>query len=204
MKDNTNGKRLGTQVETAIAAPTRHNAQTDTELVELFKAGFEEAFDAIVVRYQDRIYQFACRLVGDPDEASDVAQDAFVRAYDKLAGFRNASGLYTWLYKITLNIGLNVLRKRKLRTFVRLSEPSAPQLSISAGQEVELSNGELRQQIDEAVADLPPKQRVIFVLRQYDELSHREIAEVVGSSEGAVRANYFHAIRKLQSSLEEP
>ncbi len=101
-------------METAIAAPTRHNEQTDAELVELFKSGFEEAFDAIVVRYQDRIYQFACRLVGDPEEASDVAQDAFVRAYDKLRGFRNASGLYTWLYKITLNIGLNTLRKRKL------------------------------------------------------------------------------------------
>jgi RNA polymerase sigma-70 factor (ECF subfamily) len=188
-------------MESAIAAPTRHNEQNDAELVELFKSGFEEAFDAIVVRYQDRIYQFACRLVGDPEEASDVAQDAFVRAYGKLGGFRNASGLYTWLYKITLNIGLNVLRKRKLRTFIRLSEPSTPQLSISASQDTEISQAELRSQIEEAIADLPPKQRAIFILRQYDELSHREIAGIVGSSEGAVRAGYFHAVRKLQSSL---
>lgn len=190
-------------MEIAIAAPTRHNEQTDAELVELFKSGFEEAFDAIVVRYQDRVYQFACRLVGDPEEARDVAQDAFVRAYDKLKGFRNASGLYTWLYKITLNIGLNVLRKKQLRTFVRLSEPSAPQLFISASQETALTRAELRNQIEEAIAQLPAKQRAIFVLRQYDELSHREIASVVGSSEGAVRAGYFHAVRKLQSSLED-
>ena len=188
-------------METAIAVPTRHDAQTDAELVELFKSGFEEAFDAIVVRYQDRIYQFAVRLVGDPEEASDVAQDAFVRAYAKMRGFRGASGLYTWLYKITLNIGLNVLRKRKLRSFVRLSEPSTPQLSISANQEREFSSTQLRNRIEDAIAELPPKQRAIFVLRQYDELSHREIAGVVGSSEGAVRAGYFHAVRKLQASL---
>lgn len=196
-------------METAIVAPTRPNEQTDAELVELFQSGFEEAFDSIVVRYQDRIYQFACSLVGDPEEASDIAQDAFVRAHHKLAGFRNASGLYTWLYKITLNVGLNVLRKRKLREFFRLSEPLglpaslAPQLSISPSQETELTQAEQRVRIEAAIAKLPPKQRMVFVLRQYDELSHREIAEVVGSSEGAVRASYFHAIRKLQLSLED-
>ena len=141
--------------------------------------------------------------MGDPEEASDVAQDAFVRAYAKLRGFRSASGLYTWLYKITLNIGLNVLRKRKSRSFIRLSEPSAPQLSISANQERDISRTELRNRIEEAIAELPTKQRAIFVLRQYDELSHREIAGVVGSSEGAVRAGYFHAVRKLQASLED-
>lgn len=190
-------------METAIAAPTRQSTQTDAELVELFRSGFEEAFDAIVVRYQDRIYQFACRLVGDTDEASDVAQEAFVRAYEKLSGFRGASGLYTWLYRITLNIGLNVLRKRKLRSFVGLAEPAAPQLSVSASQEEEISGAELRARIEAAIADLPPKQRAIFVLRQYDELSHNEIAGVMGSSAGAVRAGYFHAVRKLQAALRD-
>ena len=95
--------------------------------------------------------------MGDPEEASDVAQDAFVRAYAKLRGFRSASGLYTWLYKITLNIGLNVLRKRKSRSFIRLSEPSAPQLSISANQERNISRTELRNRIEEAIAELHPQ-----------------------------------------------
>ena len=190
-------------METVIAAPTRQSTQTDAELVALFQSGFEEAFDALVVRYQERLYQFACRLVGDPDEASDVAQEAFVRAYRKLAGFRSASGLYTWLYKIALNIGLNVLRKRKLRSFVGLSGPAAPQLAVNATQEAEVAGAELRIRIEAAIEELPPKQRAIFVLRQYDELSHREIAGVMGSSEGAVRAGYFHAVRKLQAALQD-
>ncbi|MFC1525282.1 RNA polymerase sigma factor [Candidatus Latescibacterota bacterium] len=187
----------------AIAIPPQNEAATpsEAELLRRLRAGDESAFDIVVRRYQERIFRYVSRLVGDADEASDIAQETFIRAYGQIDRFRGESALYTWLYRIASNLSINALRKRGLRSFIGLDE--APSLVAAGGPEEDLRAAQIRERVAEAVDQLPPRQRSIFILRQYDQLSHREISKVVGSSEGAVRAGYFHAVKKLQKSLAD-
>ena len=177
--------------------------QTDAELVSCFKAGEEQAFNEIVRRYQERIFDLVFRLLQDFDEAHDIAQETFIRAYDKLRGFRGESAPYTWFYRIALNLSINYLRKKKLRSFLSFDDSEVIDGATRGGPDEDLAAAELRGQVDAAIGLLPARQRSIFILRQYDQLAHREIAEVLGCSEGAVRAGYFHAIKKLQIILED-
>ena len=187
----------------SIAAPTQM-PETDAELLERFGAGEGSAFDEIVRRYHERIFQFVYRVLQDFDEAADIAQETFIRAYDKLERFHGRSSLYTWLYRIALNLSINSLRKRKLRHSVGLNEvPGGELRSGEADPAALLDDSETRRRIELAIAELPTRQRSIFVLRQYEGLTHAEVASVVGSSEGAVRAGYFHAVRKLRLALED-
>jgi RNA polymerase sigma-70 factor (ECF subfamily) len=176
---------------------------TDTELVRRFRDGHEQAFDQLVLRYQDRVLGLACRMVHDPDEASDIAQETFIRAYRELGRFRSQSTFYTWLYRIALNLSINYLRRKKIRSFLSLGDRAAQNLRSQGSPERDLELSESRRQVDAAIAGLPARQQSIFVLRHFEELSHRQIAEVLGSSEGAVRAGYFHAVRKLQRALRD-
>ena len=153
--------------------------------------------------------RFALRLVGDPDEASDVAQETFIRAYERIADFRGGSSLYTWLYRIAYNQAISLLRRRRVRRFLRLDRAE------DLGAEVELQlidandaadqleQAELLNYIDQAIKTLPPRQRAIFVMRHYQGMSHAQIAQVVGRSEGAIRAGYFHAVRKMRDAARE-
>ena len=176
----------------------------DAELLQRFRDGDESAFDVIVKSYHERAFQFVYRVVHDFDDAADIAQETFIRAYDKLERFRGQSGLYTWLYRIALNLSVNCLRKRKLRAMIGLDEAPLSALKSPLGDpEANLQDSLTRGRIDGAVAALPTRQRSIFVLRQYEGLTHAEIATIVGSSEGAVRAGYFHAIRKLRKALAD-
>ena len=152
--------------------------------------------------------RFVLRLVGDADEASDVVQETFVRAYERLADFRGGSGLYTWLYRIAHNQAISWLRKKKVRRFLRIDsvgqgeEITPVQLVADDDPAADLERAEALQQIEVAIADLPPRQRSIFVMRHYEGMTHAQIAQVVGRSEGAIRAGYFHAVRKLRTAVQ--
>ena len=192
---------------TAISKPTASEITSDAELVNEFRQGRETSFDAIVRRYQDRIFRFLVHMVGDGDEAADLAQETFVKAYKSLHRFRGRSSLYTWLYRIALNTSLNYMRKKKLRNRWTLGfdvETSTENRALHhRDPESELVMKQQLAVVQAAIKDLPPRQRSIFVMRHFDDLSHGAIAEVVGTSEGAVRAGYFHAVRKLRSALTE-
>ena len=192
---------------TAITKPTTSEITSDAELVNLFRQGRESSFDAIVRRYQDRIFRFLVHMVGDSDEAADLAQETFVKAYRSLHRFRGRSSLYTWLYRIALNTSLNYMRKKKLRNRLSLDTEAVTSIenrSLHAcDPETELMRKQQVAAIQVAIRDLPPRQRSIFVMRHFDDLSHGAIAEVIGRSEGAVRAGYFHAVRKLRAALTE-
>jgi len=172
----------------------------DSELVKEFQAGSERAFNDLVLRYRKEIYYLALGIVGGHDDAEDLAQEAFVRAYHALPKFRAESGFYTWLYRITINLCLNHLRTRRLRSYIGLEriEPVMPGPD-EADAPVELA--ELSAKARTAIQALPPKQRTVFILRHFQGLPHAEIAKIMDRDEGTIKANYFQAVRKLRRAL---
>jgi RNA polymerase sigma-70 factor (ECF subfamily) len=172
----------------------------DAELVRRAQAGSREAFDVIVQRHQRHVYQLCYRFVGSHEDAADLAQDVFVRAYRALRGFKGQSAFSTWLYRIGVNVCLN----RKALKTPRFETLQA--VELVAGTEhadAAMLRGERALRVRAAIVRLPPKQRATLILRMYRELPHEEIARILGSSVGAVKANFFHALANLKKLLEE-
>jgi RNA polymerase sigma-70 factor (ECF subfamily) len=172
----------------------------DRVLVAAFLAGSQEAFNVIVTRHQRQVYQVCFRFVRNHEEAADLAQDVFVRAFKGLKNFKGDSALSTWLYRVGVNCCLNRVAVKK---------PAIE--SIDATQHVDhrsedplrlVVRGEKAAEVRRAIAQLPPKQRATLLLRVYQELSHEEIAGILGSSVGAVKANFFHALGSLKRLLQ--
>ncbi len=171
----------------------------DAGLVAAAVAGRREAFDVIVARHQRAVYHVCYRFVGNHEDASDLAQDAFVRAWRGLRQFRGQSAFGTWLYRIAVNLCLN---RVSLKTPVL--EPIAADQFIDERNE-DPRAGVLRDEraraVRRAIDALPRKQRATVILRAYQELSHQQIADILGSSVGAVKANFFHALANLRRAL---
>ena len=164
-------------------------SKEDNKLVERFQDGEVEAFNELVIRYQDKIYRLAYSFVHNREDALDLSQEAFLRAFQALGRFERKSAFYSWLYRITINLCIDFLRNRSRSK------------SVSITKYVE--DKELQQYIISAVSGLSPKQREVFVLRHWDGLQIKEIANVIGRSEGTVKAHLFHAVRNLRKQLSE-
>jgi RNA polymerase sigma-70 factor (ECF subfamily) len=172
----------------------------DRTLVAAFLAGRREAFDLIVVRHRRPIYQLCYRFVGNHEDASDLAQDVFVRAFKGLAKFKGDSSLATWLYRVGVNTCLNRVAVKKPQTE---SIDAVPRIDERAENPLDMvMRDERAVVVRRAIEQLPPKQRATLVLRVYQEMSHEEIANVLGSSVGAVKANFFHALGNLKRLLQ--
>ena len=172
----------------------------DAELVRRAQAGNRDAFDLIVRRHQRSVYQLCYRFAGSHEDAADLAQDVFVRAYRALAGFRGQSAFATWLYRIGVNVCLN---RRALKT-PRLEPIDAVEPAATAERaDAALLRDERARRVRAAIARLPPKQRATLILRTYHELPHEEIAKILGSSVGAAKANLFHALANLRKLLTD-
>jgi RNA polymerase sigma-70 factor (ECF subfamily) len=174
---------------------------SEIELVDACRQGRADAFDLIVERHRRSVYQLCYRFVGNHEDASDLSQDVFLRAYRGLKSFRGQSSIGTWLYRIGVNVCLNRVSVKKPFT-----EPIGERQHVDTGRESaseRLLRDERALRVRAAVAVLPRKQKTVLVLRMYHEMSHQEIAEVVGSSVGAVKANIFHALRNLKKLLGE-
>jgi RNA polymerase sigma-70 factor (ECF subfamily) len=180
----------------------------DAELIEQFQNGDTAAFDTLFTRYQKRTYRLVQRFVSNPEDASDLTQDAFIRAYQGLGDFKSQCQFYSWLYRITVNLCIDFLRK-KSRSEVLLYDfdesGELPMANIadprSESPAKAVENKELRAHIRRAVRRLPPKQRQIFILRHWNGLSLKDIAAVVGRSDGTVKAHLLHAHRNLRKHL---
>lgn len=170
----------------------------DLELVAACRRGDRTAFNELVITYQDRIYWVARRMLGDHDEALDITQDVFVKAWGALGEFRGDARPYTWLYRIATNLCLNRIRSRKIRNVFRLQDDEHDRPSDDPAPDETLERTELRALIARAIDRLPEKQRAVFVLRYYDELPYEEIAVIMQRSVGGLKANYFHAVRKIE------
>jgi RNA polymerase sigma-70 factor (ECF subfamily) len=162
-------------------------SEDDRALVGACLRGDRQAFDVIVERHQRHVYQLCYRFAGNHEDASDLAQDVFIRAYRGLHSFKGNSAFSTWLYRIGVNVCLNRLgsRAQKWTPLEITDQPDVRAADVRA-----------------AIAKLPRKQRAALVLRIYHDLPHDEIAEIVGTSVGAVKANFFHALANLKKLLQ--
>lgn len=174
-------------------------AADDRAVVAAFLAGDRDAFDVIVERHRRQVYQLCFRFLGNHEDASDLTQDVFVRAFKGLRNFKGDSALGTWLYRVGVNACLNrvALKTPKLETI----EPEAHVDERQPDAHELVARGERAVAVRRAIAKLPPKQRATLVLRIYQDMSHEEIATVLGSSVGAVKANFFHALGNLKRLL---
>jgi RNA polymerase sigma-70 factor (ECF subfamily) len=171
----------------------------ETDLVAACLQGQPGAFDVIVERHRRPIYQLCYRFVGNHEDASDLSQDIFLRAYRGLKSFRGQSSIATWLYRIGVNVCLNRVSAKKPQIESIEERQHIDSRGESASDRVLRAERAVR--VRAAVAGLPRKQRAVLVLRVYHELSHQEIADIVGTSVGAVKANVFHALQNLKKLL---
>ena len=171
----------------------------EEQLVAACMAGHREAFEIIVERHRRTVYQLCYRFVGNHEDASDLSQDVFVRAYKGLQRFRGQSSLGTWLYRIGVNVCLNRVSAKRPLTEPIDARPHVDERAPDAAGE--LLRAERAAEVRAAIARLPNKQRATVILRVYHELSHEEIAGILGSSVGAVKANFFHALGNLKRLL---
>ena len=171
--------------------------RSDEELVRLYQGGEESAFNELVLRYQEKIYWVARRFSNDHDNANDITQEVFCKMYESVKDFRGDSSLYTWLYRIAVNVSLNFLRRQKVREFFRIDEVFDIESDQSEAPDSIVEKAEHQSLVEQAVASLPEKQRAVFVMRYYEELPYEQISKILKTSVGGLKANYFHAIRKV-------
>ena len=204
LRERGEGSREGA---TPMSAPPRD--VQDEELVQRAQGGDREAFSLLVRRYEDRVFRLASRIVGDPDDAEDVLQETFLSAYRGLSAFKGESRFSTWIFRITTNAALMRLRKRR-PDVVSLDAPAdlegAPELheirDWTATPEEALADGEARQAMDAAIAELPTEQRAVFLLRDVEGLSNGEVADSLGLTVPAVKSRLHRARLLLRDRLQ--
>lgn len=176
---------------------------TDKEILDLYNTGeTEEAFKHIVHHYSERLYWHIRRFVYSHDETNDLLQDVYIKIWTALPSFRGDSALYTWIYRIATNESLNYLRKQKLRA--TLSFDSLPSLmEKKIDEDIYFNGNEIQRELHKAIQKLPAKQKAVFNLRYFDELSYKEISQILSTSEGALKASYHHAYKKIREELEK-
>jgi len=176
------------------------NQDPDVELIERYFAGDTSAFDEIMIRYERHIYRVCYRFVEHREDAMDLAQDVFVKAFEHLPTFRRESTLKTWLYRIAINHCLNHVKKHS-QEFVQVTEFTS---STKSSAQAELEHQEQRQRFRRLVKRLPPKQKAILELRVNEQLSYEEIAKISGRSVSTIKASVFFALEKLRKFVKDP
>ncbi len=174
----------------------------DIELLQQFKndATKERAFTAILKKYQEKLYWHIRRMVVEHEDANDVLQNMFVKAWKGLANFREDSQLYTWLYRIATNESLTFLEQQKKRSTVSMSDDDRG-LSNSVKADTNFDGDKLEWKLQIAIQKLPEKQKAVFNLRYYDEMPYAEMSTVLETSEGALKASYHHAVKKIEEYI---
>jgi len=165
----------------------------------------DRAFTAIVAAYGERLYWHIRRMVTEHEDANDVLQNTFIKAWKGLQDFRGESGLYTWLYRVATNETITWLQARKRRAVVPLETGSGEEARSYADRlaaEPGFDGQRAEWQLQRAVGTLPEKQRLVFNLRYFDEMPYEQMSGVLGTSVGALKASYHHAVKKIEAFLK--
>jgi RNA polymerase sigma-70 factor (ECF subfamily) len=176
--------------------------KTDQQILEKLRdpEHVEAGFRLLIDAYKERMYHHIRRMVIDHDDTDDVLQETFIKIWNNIHTFRGESGLYTWIFRITSNEALGFLKKRKRRLSVSLDNIADKQIFSN---ESDAFNDETQYMVrfQKALLTLPDKQRLVFNMRYFDKLKYEEMASITGSSVGALKASYHHAVKKIEKKL---
>jgi RNA polymerase sigma-70 factor (ECF subfamily) len=177
---------------------------TDKELLELFRNGTNPnyAFNLLVKKYQEPVYWHIRRMVINHEDANDLVQDVFVKAWKGLNNFREDSKFYTWLYRIATNESITFLNKKKRKHWLSLNSVEH-KLEENLEDDNFFRGEEIQRKLQKAILKLPGKQRAVFNMKYFDEMKYEDISSVMGTSVGALKASYHHAVKKIESYLKE-
>jgi RNA polymerase sigma-70 factor, ECF subfamily len=198
------GNKVASDPETVAAA-----VDPGWEVLARVAAGDADAFALLVEAHQERLLRLCERMLGDAEEARDAAQEVFLKAYRKAADFRPRGQVYTWLYRIATNLCLNKLRRRRVVRFVQWEDPeerdAAPFDPPDGAPDPEAALAARRRwrQTRKVIGLLPAGQRAVLVLARFEGLSYRQIAEVLGITEGAVESRLFRAMRRIEETAAQ-
>lgn len=174
--------------------------KTDEEFIERIKKGNISAFEYIVKKYKKKVYTIIFNIIRDTQDAEDLVQEVFLRVYSSIKRFKGRSNFYTWLYRISINVSFDYLKKNRRNLEFR------DDFSISVDA-IEVEKGLGRKEIIEKIFDLannlPKKQKLIFILKFQNDFSNKEIGEILGLSQDTVKANLYHALKKIRDALKK-
>lgn len=184
------------------AQPYMTEQLDDKELLVQFRepATRERSFTLIIKKYQEKLYWHIRRMVVSHEDANDVLQNMFIKVWNALDNFREDSQLYTWLYRIATNESLTFLEQQKKRVSVSLSDVESG-LSNRLKAEKHFDANKLEWKLQVAIQQLPEKQRVVFSLRYYEEMPYEKMSKILETSEGALKASYHHAVKKIEDYI---
>ena len=174
----------------------------DQELLQSFKDPLtrEKAFTGIIKKYQEKLYWHIRRMLVDHDDTNDVLQNMFIKVWKGLENFREDSQLYTWLYRIATNESLTFLSQQKKRNSISLNDVETG-LSNKLKSDTNFDANKLEWKLQLGIQNLPEKQRIVFNLRYYDEMPYEEMSKILDTSEGALKASYHHAAKKIEEFI---
>ncbi|MFA6127400.1 MAG: RNA polymerase sigma factor [Bacteroidales bacterium] len=175
----------------------------DADLINQFRDPVlrERAFRLILAKYQEKLYWHIRRMVLVHEDADDVLQNTFIKIWKGLPGFRETSGLFTWMYRIATNEAITFLKTRQ-RDRAMIADDPDEFIMGRLKSDPYFDGEELFQRLQLAIEQLPPKQKTVFQMKYFDELTYEAMAGVLGTSVGALKASYFHAVKKIQASFE--
>ena len=197
--------------KTLVASPERQQeADSDLMIVQRVQAGEVAAFDALILKYRERVYGIIYNMTSNREDAADLPQDAFIKAFQSIHRFHAQSSFFTWLYRIAVNSTLTHLRKARLRTFFSFEKINdedktaelVNQMTDKKGGDRELFIRELQEKLNEAMMKLSIKHRTVVTLFEIEGLSHEQIAEIMDCSVGTVRSRLHYAKQLLQGELQ--
>jgi RNA polymerase sigma-70 factor (ECF subfamily) len=177
---------------------------TDEEILELIghEKSLRRGFEVIVTQYREQLYWQIRRMVLSHDDASDLLQNTFIKAWSSIEYFRGEAKLSTWLYRIALNECLTFLSRQRERQTVSLDDPEAEMLNRLESDQY-FSGDEIQLKLQKALLTLPEKQRMVFNLKYYQDMKYEDMSDVFGTSVGALKASYHHAVKKIEKFLSE-
>jgi RNA polymerase sigma-70 factor (ECF subfamily) len=197
------------QTETTLAQAD----VSEQDLVKRCQAGETEAFDELVTRYRTRIFAMIYNMVHNEQDAWDLAQDSFVKAWKSIKRFRGRSSFYTWIYRIVMNVTIDWLRKKQVKgagvefdDAIQLREVNPASRTLPKADPLpyeRMERTEVRARIDNAITQLSPEHRAVILMKETEGMQYHEIAEALGCSIGTVMSRLFYARKKLQNLLKD-
>jgi RNA polymerase sigma-70 factor, ECF subfamily len=175
----------------------------DKRLVEEFLDGNEVAFRNLINKYLQKIYWHARGMLNNHFDADEVTQEVIIVLYNKLNTFNFESNLYTWIYRITSRRTLNFIRKKNVKEFFSLSDGKFDNLELETDIQNNFEKKDEIERIEKVLQKIPTKQREVFIMKNFEEMTYKEISEITGRSIGGLKANYFHALKKITELLNE-